>query len=213
MTQVSHAFTPFKHFFDLVAQDAKACDRGRPSMLLYIVALLGPSKFSSVFLYRLDSALYDKGFPWSVLAKLARRWNRLWNGFEIFPEARIGPGLYLPHPIGIVIGRISAGRNLTILQNVTVGLKDLSLEYQDISNYPRLGDNVTIGAGASVLGSIVIGDGAVIGANAVVLNDVPAGCRAVGNPARVLPPRTGMLCTDAQLAFERSTAIDLVGVR
>ena len=70
---MSHVFTPFKQFFELVAQDAEACDRRRPSILLYIVALLGPSKFSSVFLYRVDSALYDKGFPWSVLAKLVRR--------------------------------------------------------------------------------------------------------------------------------------------
>jgi serine O-acetyltransferase len=212
MTRVSYVFTPFKQFFELVAQDAEACDR-RPSIFLYIVALLGPSKFSSVFLYRVDSALYDKGFPWSVLAKLMRRWNRLWNNFEIFPEAIIGPGLYLPHPTGVVIGRISAGRKLTILQNATVGLKDISLGYQDMSNYPFLGDNVTVGAGASVLGSIVIGDGVVIGANAVVLNDVPAGCRAVGNPARVLPPRTSLLCTDTELAFERSTGTDFRGAR
>ena len=120
--------------------------------------------------------------------------------------------MYLPHPFGVVIGRISAGSNLIILQNATFGLKDIRFDYQDSSHYPRLGDNVTVGAGAAVLGNIAIGDGAVIGANAVVITDVPAGCRAVGNPARVIPPRTSLLCTsDAELALEPSAAIDLRG--
>jgi serine O-acetyltransferase len=183
-------FTPAKLFFELVAQDAKAYGCERPSIAFYVRALLGLSKFSAVLLYRVDSALYNKGLPWSALAKLASRWNYLWNSCEIGPQAKIGPGLHLPHPTGVVVGAIRAGRNLTILQNTTIGLKDRSLPYEDHGNYPCLGDNVTIGASATVLGSAIIGDDVTIGANAVVLNDVPAGCRAVGNPARVLPPPT-----------------------
>ena len=55
---------------------------------------------------------------------------------------------------------------------------------------PVLGDNVSVHAGAKVLGAVAIGDGARIGANAVVLHDVPAGCTAVGVPARILPPKS-----------------------
>jgi serine O-acetyltransferase len=187
---LTKVFTPVKLFFDLVAQDAKAYGRERPSILFYIVALLGLSRFSAVLLHRVDSALSDKGFPWSALSKLASRWNCLWNSCELSPYARIGPGLHLPHPTGVIVGTIIAGRNLTIHQNVSIGLKDLDLSYLDHRSFPCFGDDVTVCANATVLGSIVIGDAVVIGASAVVLNDVPTGSRAVGNPARVLPPRT-----------------------
>lgn len=185
-------FATVKLFFDLVAEDAKVYGREAPSILFYIVALLGLNKFSAVFLYRVDLALYDKGLPWSVLAKLMRRWNQVLNACDIFPQARIGPGLHVPHPMGVGVGPIRAGRNMTILQNVCLTLKDR--DHLVIDGYPRFGDNVTVGANATVVGSVVIGDGVVIGASACVLNDVPAGCRAVGNPARVLPPKTVATC-------------------
>ena len=72
------------------------------------------------------------------------------------------------------------------MQNATLGLKARNLDFDRRENYPRLGNDVTIGPGASILGNVVIGEGATIGANAVVLKDVPPGCRAVGNPARIL---------------------------
>ena len=183
-------FTSVKLFFKLVARDAKVYGRERPSTSFYIAALLGLSRFSAVFLYRVNSSLYNKGFPWSALAKLVNRANTLWNGSEIFPEAKIGPGFHLPHPTGVVIGAITAGCNFRVYQNATLGVKDESFDYNDFRNYPCLGDNVIVGANATVLGSVIIGDDVVIGANAVVLTDIPAGCRAVGNPARILPGRT-----------------------
>src|SRR5208283_5856831 len=103
--------------FELVAQDARVFGRERLSISFCIAALLGLSRFSGVFLYRVESALIDKGFPCSALAKLASRWNHLWNACELSPQARIGPGLHLPHPTGVVVGPIIAGRNLTVLQS------------------------------------------------------------------------------------------------
>lgn len=185
-------FTPVKLFFELVAQDAKAYGRERLTISFLIIALLGLSRFSAVLLYRVNSALYDKGFPWSALAKLASRGNYLWNSCDIVPQAKIGRGLHLPHPTGVVVGAIRAGINLTILQNASLIARDRSLPYLDGRDFPCLGDDVTVGANATVVGSVVIGDGVVIGASACVLNDVPAGCRAVGNPARVLPPKTAV---------------------
>ena len=91
-------------------------------------------------------------------------------------------GLRLPHPYGIVIhSGSSLGTNVTVRQHVTIGVRSDS----DLRP-PIVGDNVTIGAGAVVLGPITVGSGAVIGANAVVNRDVPAFAIAVGVPARVI---------------------------
>lgn len=85
----------------------------------------------------------------------------------------------LPHPNGIVIAPGAVvGANCIIFQQVTLGTSD--------GGYPTLGDEVYVGAGAKILGPVLIGDGARIGANAVVVRDVPAGCTAIGVPARVI---------------------------
>lgn len=106
-------------------------------------------------------------------------------GAEISPFARIGPGLCLMHSTGIVIGpSVRIGSGLRIYQNVTLG--DGSTPGQ-----PVVGDDVTIGAGACVLGGVVVGDRAVIGANAVVTKDVPADHVATGAPATSRPRRPG----------------------
>jgi serine O-acetyltransferase len=183
-------FTSLREFFELVGQDAKAVGRKRLSVAFFLTALLGLNKFSAVLLYRVGSALFHKGFPYSALAKLAGRWNCLCNSCEFSPHAKIGPGLHIPHPIGIVVGAATAGKNLTLLQNASIALKDRSLSAEDHHNYPVFGDNVTVGPSAAVLGRLFIGDGALIGANAVVLSDVPPECRVVGNPARILPARS-----------------------
>jgi len=107
------------------------------------------------------------------------------SGLDFVPGAEVGPGLLMHHPHGIVIGGGAVlGADCTLLQNVTLG--ERFADGRPPHDCPRLGDRVTIGAGACVLGGIVVGDGAVIGANAVVLSDVPMGGVAVGSPARVL---------------------------
>ena len=118
-----------------------------------------------------------------LLRKLARLRHRFWSvltASDIQPAARLGDNLRLPHPTGVVIHRNAViGANCMLMQQVTVGqLADGAA--------PVIGSGVYIGAGAKVLGGVVIGDGARIGANAVVLSDVPAGCTAVGVPARVI---------------------------
>lgn len=87
-----------------------------------------------------------------------------------------------PHPIGIVIARrVKIGDGCKIWQNVTIGNKSYTTE-----DFPVIGDNVTIYAGAVIVGRITIGSNAVIGANSVVLQNVPNGALAVGNPARII---------------------------
>lgn len=107
-------------------------------------------------------------------------------GCEINANAAIGPGLKLPHPNGIVIGYgVIAGRNLTVFQQVTLGAKKTGKGGKE-SEYPRLGDDVCIYAGAKIVGPITVGDRAQIGCNAVVIRDVPCDATAVGVPAKNL---------------------------
>ncbi|MCS6888869.1 MAG: serine acetyltransferase [Chloroflexus sp.] len=112
--------------------------------------------------------------PGYVQRRLYRRY-----GLEIVVGADIGGGLYIAHPVGTVIAPQRIGRNCTIVAAVTIGMRN---EWE----FPVIGDEVFIGAGARVLGGITVGDRARIGANAVVTRDVPAGATVVGIPARVV---------------------------
>jgi serine O-acetyltransferase len=120
---------------------------------------------------------------------LRRKWHllmyRLWTivtGADIPLNARLGGGLLLPHPNGIVIHPDAVvGPNCLIFQQVTLGVGGRS------PGAPRLGGHVDVGAGAKILGGVTVGDHARIGANAVVLDNVPDGALAVGVPARLIP--------------------------
>jgi serine O-acetyltransferase len=91
----------------------------------------------------------------------------------------IGPGLFLQHAFATIIHARSIGKNCWINQQVTIG-------FNGAGKHPTIGDNVTIRAGAKVLGEIKIGDNVVIGAGAVVVRDVPSDCTVVGVPARIV---------------------------
>jgi serine O-acetyltransferase len=100
---------------------------------------------------------------------------------SIHPSATIGTSVFLDHATGIVIGAFAAiGDDVTILQNVTIGRQDALP-----GRSPRVGHGVLISSGATILGNVAIGDFAKIGAGALVTADVPAGCTAVGAPARL----------------------------
>jgi serine O-acetyltransferase len=125
----------------------------------------------------------SSGNPLHVMGrKMAVVRHRLWGivtGADIPIRTRIGGGLLLPHPNGIVIhSAVTIGVNCLIFQQVTIGSRG--------GGVPRIGGHVDIGAGAKLLGSVAVGDHARIGANAVVLQDVPLGKAAVGVPAVIV---------------------------
>jgi serine O-acetyltransferase len=123
------------------------------------------------------------GFVLSRLAVLSHRFWSVVSGADIPPNVRIGVGLLLPHPNGIVIyPDVVIGPNCLLFQQVTLGIGGPK------PGCPTLGGHVDVGAGAKILGGVTIGDHARIGANAVVLSDVPPGATAVGVPARIIPP-------------------------
>ena len=105
--------------------------------------------------------------------------TRAITGIEIHPAARIGGEFFIDHGSGVVIGETAEiGRRVTLYQGVTLG----GTGFQPGKRHPTLGDNVTVGSGAKLLGPIAVGDGAKIGANTVVVEDVPPSSTVVGNP-------------------------------
>jgi serine O-acetyltransferase len=151
-------------------------------MFKIVIGCLNP-RFVPVLLYRFMYRSAQSPIP--GIARLFSLLNVLLFGIEIAQRCPIGPGLYLPHTHGTVIGAESIGANAVIFQNVTLGAAELDLSYA-AGTRPWVGDNVTIGAGAKIIGGVRIGNNCVIGANAVVLCDLEPGSIAVGVPARVV---------------------------
>jgi serine O-acetyltransferase len=140
-------------------------------------------RFAPVLLARLAHWAYLHRL--GPVAKVFSLVNVVVFGIEIAVRCPIGKGLYLPHTHGTVIGARGVGANATIFQGVTLGAREVDLHYR-AERRPLLGDDVLVGAGAKILGGLVVGDGARIGANAVVIESVPPGATAVGVPARLM---------------------------
>jgi serine O-acetyltransferase len=127
--------------------------------------------------HRLAHALLEAGVP--LAPRLIAYVTCVITGVEIHPSARIGREFFIDHGSGVVIGETAEiGERVTLYQGVTLG----GTGFQRGKRHPTLGDNVTVGSGAKLLGPIAVGDGAKIGANTVVIEDVPPGATVVGNP-------------------------------
>lgn len=153
-----------------------------PSGMALWLGVLSP-RFVPVLLCRMAHSLYLTRL--SPLAKIVSLVNFFLFGIEIAVRCPIGPGLFFPHTQGTVIGAWSIGANATIFQGVTLGALEVDFSYAE-EGRPIVGDDVTIGSGAKVLGGVRLENGVRIGANSVVLDSMPAGSLAVGAPARVV---------------------------
>ncbi|EEG26157.1 MAG: serine O-acetyltransferase EpsC [Corynebacterium matruchotii] len=117
-------------------------------------------------------------------ARVLSQFMRFLTGIEIHPGAKIGRRFFIDHGMGIVIGETTEiGDGVMLYHGVTLGGQVLT----QTKRHPTIEDNVTIGAGAKVLGPITVGTGSAIGANAVVTKDVPAHHIAIGIPAKTRP--------------------------
>jgi serine O-acetyltransferase len=127
--------------------------------------------------HRAAHALLEARVP--LLPRFIAYLTRAVTGIEIHPAAAIGREFFIDHGSGVVIGEtVVIGNSVTLYQGVTLG----GTGFQRGKRHPTLGDNVTVGSGAKLLGPIAVGDGAKIGANTVVIEDVPPGATVVGNP-------------------------------
>jgi serine O-acetyltransferase len=134
----------------------------------------------AIWIHRVAHALWGRG--WYTPARVISHLGRFLTGIEIHPAAKLGPGLFIDHGMGIVIGETAeVGENVSLLQGVTLGGTSVRRE----KRHPTLGDNVTVGAGAKILGGFIIGAGSRIGAGSVVVREVPENSVVVGVPGRV----------------------------
>jgi serine O-acetyltransferase len=131
--------------------------------------------------HRVAHALHDARVP--VAPRAIAYVSRLVTGVEIHPAANIGDGLFIDHGMGVVIGETAdIGDDVTLYQGVTLG----GTGFATGKRHPTVGDNVTVGSGAKLLGPIEVGHGAKVGANSVVITDVPPNSTVVGNPGHVV---------------------------
>jgi len=136
----------------------------------------------ATLLHRLAYAAHRAGVP--IVPMILTNLNVSLHGFDIPPHIEVGPRCFVPHPVGTVVTARRIGANVTLVSGITIGMRKES-------DFPVLGDDVYVGAGARILGAITIGDRAQIGANAVVLKDIPVDHVAVGVPATIRPTRHG----------------------
>lgn len=164
---------------------ARAHHRGLRAHL----ATLGEFGFLAIAVYRLGRYTRTLRPRWLALPlRLAYRvlelLVRIAFGIELSSNSDIGPGFYIGHAFGIVV-HADLGARCSIGQGVTIGAKGAGRS----RGYPRLGDDVYLGAGAMVIGDVHVGDRVVVGANTVVVQDIPADSRVVSAAVRILPPR------------------------
>lgn len=138
----------------------------------------------AVALHRVAHQLWRLRLRW--LARLVSQIGRWVTGIEIHPGATIGKRFFIDHGMGVVIGETAViGSDCTLYHGVTLG----GTSWQKEKRHPTLGNNVVVGAGAKVLGPIMVGNDARIGSNSVVVRDVPEGATVIGIPGRIVVPK------------------------
>lgn len=137
--------------------------------------------FHAILMHRVAHRLYERRLFFT--ARLVSHVSRFLTGIEIHPGAKIGKNFFIDHGSGIVIGETAEiGDNVTLYQGVTLG----GSGKEKGKRHPTIGNNVTISAGAKILGSFKVGDHAKIGGGSVVVKEVPPYCTVVGVPGRIV---------------------------
>jgi serine O-acetyltransferase len=173
--------------FENLRDDYKRYNRKKPSLWLMAVKFLINAGFRAVMLYRVGHWLRNRRLriPAAIIERLMHHSCHCW----INTAAEIGPGFFIAHVGGLVIGgETQIGKNCDVRQNVTFG-GNFNKTDSDGRTQPLVGDNVSFGAGAVVIGPVKIGSGSIIGANSVVTRDVPENVIVSGIPAVVLKQR------------------------
>ncbi|HAW33592.1 MAG TPA: serine O-acetyltransferase [Alphaproteobacteria bacterium] len=173
-----------KEIFEKTSEYADTVLRRDPAARSKIEVFLCYPGLHAILTYRLAHCLWERNFR--TTARVLSAFGRFLTGVDIHPAARIGKNLFIDHATGVVIGETAEiGDDVTLYHGVTLGGTSTSQG----KRHPTLGDRVIVGAGAKLLGPIVIGDDARIGSNAVVLKDVPEAATAVGVPAQIVRRR------------------------
>ncbi len=169
---------------------AAVLERDPAARTRWEVALLYPG-LHAVWTHRVSNWLWhhDARFLARALSQ-AGRWA---TGIEIHPAAQLGDGVFIDHGAGVVVGETAeVGNDVTIYHGVTLGGTSLATG----KRHPTVGDRVTIGAGAKVLGAVTVGHDSRIGANAVLVRSVHDNSVVVGVPGQVIARRVKHTASD-----------------
>lgn len=170
-----------KTLLETLSADFRIIFERDPAARNWLEVLFCYPGLQALMLHRFAHQLYRLHLPF--IPRLISHIARFLTGIEIHPGATIGRGVFIDHGMGVVIGETAiVGNYVLIYQGVTLG----GTGKESGKRHPTLGENVVVGAGAKVLGNILIGDNARIGAGSVVLRDVPSDCTVVGIPGRVV---------------------------
>lgn len=172
-----------KLFYNIY-RDFKACFERDPAACTpfgFLEVIFLYSGFHAILIHRFTHLLHRLHIPF--IPRLFSQLARFFTGIEIHPGATVGPGFFIDHGMGVVIGETSEiGENVTLYQGVTLG----GTGAERGKRHPTLGNNVVVGAGAKILGSIRIGNSVKVGAGSVVVHPVPDNCTVVGVPAEIV---------------------------
>ncbi len=168
-------------FFQSVREDIAAVFESDPAARSYAEVLICYPGLHAVWAHHLSHWLWRHGMRF--LARFNSQVARLLTGIEIHPGAEIGRRLFIDHGMGTVIGETAiVGDDVTLYQGVTLG----GTGKEKGKRHPTLGNNISIGSGAKLLGNITIGDNCRVGAGSVVLRSVPANSTIVGVPGHIV---------------------------
>jgi len=173
--------------FNNLKLDYQRCSKSKPNLIRIFVKAIANSGFRAVMLYRIGHYLRKirLNFCAAFIERLMHHSCYCW----ISTSAEIGYGLMIAHVGCLVIGGSSVlGCNCDVRQNITIG-GNYNKKSADGRTQPVIGNGVSIGAGAVIIGPIQIGDNSIIGANAVVTSDMPSQSIIAGIPARVIKKR------------------------
>jgi len=166
---------------DSFASDVRAAFQKDPAARSLVEVLTSYPGIHAVLLHRVAHFFWEIGLPF--VPRFLSHISRQITGIEIHPGAKIGKDFFIDHGSGTVIGETAEiGDNVTIYQNVSLGGTSLKQE----KRHPTVGNNVVIGAGAKLLGPIIIGDNVKIGSNSVVIKDVPPNSVVIGVPGKII---------------------------
>jgi len=178
-------------FWSTIKRDYEAVFKKDPAAQNCLEVIFAYPGFHAIFFHRINHFFWKIGIP--VLPRLLSHFARFLTGIEIHPAAKIGPGFFVDHGMGVVIGETTEiGEDCLLYQGVTLG----GTGKEKGKRHPTLGNNVVVGTGAKVLGPITIGNNVVIGANSVVLKSIPDNAVCVGVPGRITKKKIIRMTTE-----------------
>ena len=181
-------------FAQRIKEDIKTVFREDPAARSTLSVILCYSGLHAIWIHRLSNWLWNKRLK--TVARIISQIGRFLTGVEIHPGAKIGRRFFIDHGMGVVIGETSEiGEDVLIYQGVVLG----GVSHEKTKRHPTLGNRVVVGAGATLLGPIIVGEGARVGAGSVVVADVPEAATVVGVPGRVVLPKVSKKISGVEL--------------